>query len=451
MICTSSESRAGRGISLRIGHCGFASSAGFAGMRGRAIRTTRPPCFTSSTPRPRPSIALYGCSGMRGAPGQAQPRAHSAHRQHPGHSQPCPGVSARLPRRTAGTQVAAVDHRGLALDLRDCQYLRHGRPDRHRFRAGRLSRCSPPMRPTCSATAAWISKMCGACRRGPSATGCGRFPTPQARLECFEAFLAAAFRRRFMEPRPIRHCAVTYALQRFAYAPSIATVRDVARGTGWSERRFSQVFREEVGLTPKVWCRIQRFQRAVQQLHAGVDVPWAELALRLRLLRSIPLCQRVPGVFRRRCDDVFRPANCVGESYCDRRDGLRTSDFSKNDRRPLLHIGFAAEFESVKLAAQPRRLSCPFRQMHPHPASCPPTPNTSPSTIMPALRYRDAPAAIDWLCTGFGLCAPRRLRKPRRHHRPCRTHARRRHDHARFGEGRRIWPRVQVARRSRRC
>jgi AraC-like DNA-binding protein len=104
-------------------------------------------------------------------------------------------------------------------------------------------------------------------------------PTPQARLECFEVFLAATFRRRLMEPRPMRHCAVTYALQRFAYAPSIATVRDVARGTGWSERRFSQVFREEVGLTPKVWCRIQRFQHAVQQLHAGVDVRWAELAL----------------------------------------------------------------------------------------------------------------------------------------------------------------------------
>ena len=51
------------------------------------------------------------------------------------------------------------------------------------------------------------------------------------------------------------------------------------RGTGWSERRFSQIFREEVGLTPKVWCRIQRFQRAVRQLHAGVDVPWSELAL----------------------------------------------------------------------------------------------------------------------------------------------------------------------------
>jgi len=34
-----------------------------------------------------------------------------------------------------------------------------------------------------------------------------------------------------------------------------------------------------VGLTPKVWCRLQRFQRAVQLLHAGGDVPWAELSL----------------------------------------------------------------------------------------------------------------------------------------------------------------------------
>ena len=104
-------------------------------------------------------------------------------------------------------------------------------------------------------------------------------PTPQARLRCLEAHLADVFRARLLEPRPVHHCAVAFALERFARTPSLFTVRDVARSTGWSERRFSQIFREEVGLSPKVWCRIQRFQRAVQQLHAGVDVPWAELAL----------------------------------------------------------------------------------------------------------------------------------------------------------------------------
>src|SRR6516164_2176262 len=31
------------------------------------------------------------------------------------------------------------------------------------------------------------------------------------------------------------------------------------------------------------------------------------------------------------------------------------------------------------------------------------TTHTSPSTIMPAMRYRNAPAAIEWLCQVFGF------------------------------------------------
>ena len=103
--------------------------------------------------------------------------------------------------------------------------------------------------------------------------------TPEARLLCLEGFLAGRFRARMERARPMHHCAVEYALSQFARQPSVVTVRDVARSTGWSERRFSQVFREEVGLSPKVWCRVQRFQGAVAQLHAGVDVPWSKLAL----------------------------------------------------------------------------------------------------------------------------------------------------------------------------
>jgi AraC-like DNA-binding protein len=103
--------------------------------------------------------------------------------------------------------------------------------------------------------------------------------TPEERLLCFERFLAETFRRHMEQARPMNHCAVDYALGQFARQPSVVTVHDVAQSTGWSERRFSQVFREQVGLSPKVWCRIQRFQRAVVQLHAGVDVPWSKLAL----------------------------------------------------------------------------------------------------------------------------------------------------------------------------
>jgi AraC-like DNA-binding protein len=100
-----------------------------------------------------------------------------------------------------------------------------------------------------------------------------------ARFLCLEEFLMERLHACGPAFAAGRHRVVEFALHRFEQAPSLATVRAVAESTGWSERRFSQVFREQVGHSPKVWCRIQRFQRAVRLLHAGADVPWAELAL----------------------------------------------------------------------------------------------------------------------------------------------------------------------------
>jgi AraC-like DNA-binding protein len=57
-------------------------------------------------------------------------------------------------------------------------------------------------------------------------------------------------------------------------------VAECARSIGISERRISEVFREHVGITPKMWCRIRRFQSALQSLRSGADISWAELALR---------------------------------------------------------------------------------------------------------------------------------------------------------------------------
>ncbi len=104
-------------------------------------------------------------------------------------------------------------------------------------------------------------------------------PDAIARFRLLEAFLSERMAGRLGEPASAHENTVRYALDRFGQAPAMTTVRDVARETGWSERRLSQLFREAVGHSPKVWCRIQRFQRAVQRLHSGADVRWAELAL----------------------------------------------------------------------------------------------------------------------------------------------------------------------------
>ena len=80
--------------------------------------------------------------------------------------------------------------------------------------------------------------------------------------------------------RPVGlHHAVGYALGEFQRAPHIRGVIEVARDAGLSRRRFTQLFREQVGLTPKLYCRLHRFQDVVGKLTSGGLVDWADVAL----------------------------------------------------------------------------------------------------------------------------------------------------------------------------
>jgi transcriptional regulator GlxA family with amidase domain len=54
---------------------------------------------------------------------------------------------------------------------------------------------------------------------------------------------------------------------------------DVAADAGLSRRRFAQLFREQIGLTPKLYCRLRRFQNVRRQISLDTPVDWADLAL----------------------------------------------------------------------------------------------------------------------------------------------------------------------------
>jgi AraC-like DNA-binding protein len=75
------------------------------------------------------------------------------------------------------------------------------------------------------------------------------------------------------------HAAVRYALREIARASPIRSVLEVAREAGLSRRRFAQLFREQVGLTPKLYCRLARFQNVLRRIGAGAPVDWAGMAL----------------------------------------------------------------------------------------------------------------------------------------------------------------------------
>lgn len=81
------------------------------------------------------------------------------------------------------------------------------------------------------------------------------------------------------EKRLALHPSLQYALREFRHVPHLRSVIGVAREAGLSRRRFSQLFREQVGMTPKLYCRLLRFRRVVRQIAAGRPVDWAEVAL----------------------------------------------------------------------------------------------------------------------------------------------------------------------------
>jgi AraC-like DNA-binding protein len=97
-------------------------------------------------------------------------------------------------------------------------------------------------------------------------------PTVTARFLLLENFLL----RQLQQSRAL-HRVVRYALNAFEQTPSLS-VGAVLKQVGLSERRFSRIFSEQVGLTPKLLQRVRRFQRTMNSLPAHADIDWAETA-----------------------------------------------------------------------------------------------------------------------------------------------------------------------------
>jgi AraC-like DNA-binding protein len=80
--------------------------------------------------------------------------------------------------------------------------------------------------------------------------------------------------------RPLKHHpAISFAMKEFDKDPSLLSSAAMAQRVGYSQRRFIQLFRDEVGLTPKLFCRVQRFHQVIKSLQKRSDVDWADIAL----------------------------------------------------------------------------------------------------------------------------------------------------------------------------
>ena len=101
-------------------------------------------------------------------------------------------------------------------------------------------------------------------------------PTPHEKFAVAERWLFSRI------ARPLeRHPAVQYATEQFLHGSLAQPLSRVLDRIGYSQRHFNQLFADEVGLTPKRFLRVRRFQRVITSIANSREVEWADLALRL--------------------------------------------------------------------------------------------------------------------------------------------------------------------------
>ena len=103
-----------------------------------------------------------------------------------------------------------------------------------------------------------------------------RLGDAQTDKECFAIVERVLLER--AGSRLAHHPAVAYALRQFTRVPHRRTVAEVTAQIGLSQRRFIELFTREVGLAPKVFCRVRRFQAAVAAAHRARP-DWTAVAL----------------------------------------------------------------------------------------------------------------------------------------------------------------------------
>lgn len=98
-------------------------------------------------------------------------------------------------------------------------------------------------------------------------------PTVEQKFQLLEAEL----HRRLNQRRQL-HPSVREGLIHFHRLPHITRVDETAKDNGLSRRRFTELFREQIGMTPKLYCRLLRFRAILAQAAQHPPADWAGVA-----------------------------------------------------------------------------------------------------------------------------------------------------------------------------
>src|ERR1700744_896092 len=98
-------------------------------------------------------------------------------------------------------------------------------------------------------------------------------PGEDAQFAVMEDYLSRKLHRAIPIP-----AAVSYAIEQLSSEGGPRSVRKIQLETGFSHTRFIQLFREQVGLTPKLFGRVRRFHALLSVIEKRSPVNWAGVA-----------------------------------------------------------------------------------------------------------------------------------------------------------------------------
>ena len=97
---------------------------------------------------------------------------------------------------------------------------------------------------------------------------------PQERFAILEQALLGRLSR-----QRTRHVAMAHAVDSLLRAGPCVPMRELAAASGLSHKRFIDLFKRDVGLPPKLFARILRFEQARDRIAAGSPESWAAMAI----------------------------------------------------------------------------------------------------------------------------------------------------------------------------
>ena len=97
--------------------------------------------------------------------------------------------------------------------------------------------------------------------------------SPKQKFIYAEQYLSMAFARK-LQVNPF----IDYSVKLILQSPQQLSITHLSEKVGFSQKHFIKIFKEHVGVTPKTFLRIIRFQKAVYEIEATRTANWTSIA-----------------------------------------------------------------------------------------------------------------------------------------------------------------------------